>query len=172
MFRGVSAQPSDSRAQLAFTYVGPTIQTSVLGSGTTRHQLGLKLRAKDPCNLLYVIWRLDPPGEIAVQTKSNPGQTTSKECTNHGYATVTGKAVGTLPAVAVGSSHVLRAEITGTTLNVFADGAAVWTGTVPAGALAIDGPVGVRTDNARIEAELLAASPRAATACAVADGGD
>jgi hypothetical protein len=56
---------------------------------------------------------------------------------------------------------VLRAELTGTTLLVSADGVLVWKGDLGAEALAIDGPVGVRTDNVHIEAELRGA-PRGA----------
>jgi hypothetical protein len=168
-FRAVSSLPSDTRAQLAFTYLGPTTQTRALGSGDIRRQLGLKLRAQNACNLLYVMWRLEPEAKIAVQTKSNPGQRTSRECGNRGYATVKGRSLGPLPAVTPGSSHVLRADVDGDRLTVLADGTPVWQGTLPAEALAFDGPVGVRTDNVRLDAELLASGPRAAAPCGVAE---
>src|SRR5579862_3524801 len=71
-----------------FTYVGPTAEESRLGSGEVRRQFGLKLRAQNACNLVYVMWRFEPEAKIVVSVKRNPGQTTSAECGNRGYRNV------------------------------------------------------------------------------------
>jgi hypothetical protein len=153
-FRAVCSSLAESRAELRFTYLGPTATTRALGSGAVRQQLGLKLRAQDPCNLLYVMWRLEPEAKIAVQVKRNPTDHTSSECGNRGYTTVKGSTTAPVPAVAPGSSHVLRAELNGAALQVMADGVLVWKGDVGPEVLAIDGPTGVRADNVHMEAEL------------------
>jgi len=53
-----------------FTYLGATDQESRLGSGQTRRQFGLKLRAQDPCNLLYAMWRIEPESKLVVSVKT------------------------------------------------------------------------------------------------------
>src|SRR5947209_4948735 len=72
-------------ARLVFTYHGPTRQVSKLASGDVAHQIGLKLRAKNTCNLLYVMWKLDDKERVAVSVKRNPGQSTHRECGAKGY---------------------------------------------------------------------------------------
>jgi hypothetical protein len=164
-FRAVSTSASNTRAELRFTYLGPTATTRALGSGAIRQQLGLKLRAQDPCNLVYAMWRLEPESRLVVQVKRNPGARTSAECGNKGYATVKPLLSAQVPPIAVGSSHVLSAELHGSTLDVKADGILVWKGDLGADALAIDGPVGVRSDNVHFEAELATPTGGARVAC-------
>ena len=153
-FRAVSSSPAESRAELRFTYLGPSDTTRALGSGAIRQQLGLKLRAQDPCNLVYVMWRLSPESKLVVSVKRNPSDHTSAECGNRGYKNLRGLIDAPVPPVRPGSSHSLRAELNGSTLQVMADDVLVWKGELSPDALAIDGPVGVRTDNVHIEAEL------------------
>jgi hypothetical protein len=148
-FRAVAARSRDTDVELRFDYLGPTADVARLGSGGVRGQIGLKLRAKDPCNLVYAMWRIDPGPELVVQVKRNAGQRTSAECKNHGYRTVRPLRSAPVPGVAPGSSHVLRAAIRGSSLDVWADGVLVWEGTLGDDALDIDGPVGLRSDNAR-----------------------
>src|SRR6266702_2006158 len=62
-----------------FTYLGPSRELSRLGSGEIRHQFGVKLRAQDICNLVYVMWYFDTQ-KIAVSVKTNAGQRTHEEC--------------------------------------------------------------------------------------------
>jgi hypothetical protein len=97
--------------------------------------------------------------------KRNAGARTSAECGNKGYATVKPLLSAQVPPVAVGSSHVLSAELHGSTLDVKADGILVWKGDLGADALAIDGPVGVRSDNVHFEAELATPTGGARVAC-------
>ena len=47
-----------SSAAIAFTYVGPTPVDVPLASGELRRQIGLKLRARDTCNVVYVMWHV------------------------------------------------------------------------------------------------------------------
>jgi hypothetical protein len=75
-------------ACLQFRYLGPTSNRVASGSGTEFHQIGLKLRSKDPCNLIYVMWRIQPTQELVIQTKRNVNQSTSEGCHNQGYTTV------------------------------------------------------------------------------------
>jgi hypothetical protein len=61
-----------------------------------------------------------------------------------------------VPVVRPGDTHTLRAEMKAADLAVFVDDALVWKGNVGPEVLALNGPVGVRSDNARLELELRA----------------
>src|SRR5580700_7125240 len=125
-----------------FRYLGPTADEVPLGSGTLRRQFGLKLRAQDACNLVYAMWRIQPESKLVVSVKSNPGQHTSAECGNRGYPNNKPPPNGAGPTLISGDAHSLRAEMNGQEMDVFADNALVWEGSVGAEALAFDGPVG------------------------------
>ena len=161
-----SAQIIDAR----FTYVGPTAVVSKLGSGEAREQFGLKLRAQDPCNLVYAMWRIEPESKLVVSVKMNPGQHTSAECGNQGYRNIKPVRSLSLPVLRPGSKHSLRAEMDGENLRVFADGNVVWRGDVGADAAALDGPVGIRSDNAALDGlELMVGAPPGAPSAAQTD---
>ncbi len=142
-------------AELRFTYLGATREQKPLQSGELRRQVGLKLRARDGCNVVYVMWRLAPKAGLVVSMKHNPGMSRSDDCGNGGYRTVKPRSKGTVPRLEPGGSHNLRAELQGTELKVRVDGEIVWEGVLPAEALTFDGPVGLRTDNGRFDVELL-----------------
>jgi hypothetical protein len=137
-----------------FTYVGPTAQESRLGSGEVRRQFGLKLRAQNACNLVYVMWRFEPESKVVVSVKRNAQQTTSSECGNRGYQNI--KAVRSRPAPALrnGDSHNLAANMRGTAMAVSIDGKEVWAGDVGPLAADLNGPVGIRSDNVRLALDL------------------
>jgi hypothetical protein len=135
--------------------------TTALGSGAIRRQLGLKLRAQNGCNLVYAMWRMDPENKLVVSIKSNPGMRTSAECGNRGYTNIKPRKSHPVPDVAPGSSHTLRAELRGEDLTVQADGQIVWEGSI--GPVAFDGPVGVRSDNGRFVFDLFTNPPATAT---------
>jgi hypothetical protein len=144
------------QATQTFTYLGETEETIPLGSGEIRHQIGLKLRSQDPCNLLYVMWRVEDQ-RIVVQIKRNPGQSTSSACGNNGYGTVRDISAN-VPAVAIDSSHTLYARVRNQWLRVYADGVLLWEGSLvttatPHGADFV-GDFGWRTDNVRAWMEL------------------
>ena len=139
-----------------FTYLGPTAQEARLGSGEMRRQFGLKLRAQDACNLVYAIWRIEPESKLVVSVKSNPGQSTSSECSNHGYRNVKPRRSSPVPVLRPGALHALRAVMNAHELTVSVDGVAVWEGSVGADAGGLRGPVGIRSDNARLQIQLMA----------------
>lgn len=144
--RAVLGTGTDSIADVSFTYNGPTKKTSKLADGNVRNQFGLKMRAQDPCNLLYIMWRFSS-NEIVISTKLNSALHTSDQCGDTGYVNL---AVIAVPSVQRGSGHTLKGSINGSTLSVVADGNTIWSGALPANIMAINGPVGVRSDNAQL----------------------
>ena len=143
-----------------FTYLGSTGNEARLGSGELRRQFGLKLRAQDACNLVYAMWRIEPESKLVVSIKTNPGQHTSAECANRGYRNIKPTHSKPVPTLRPGQSHTLRAEMNRDHLNVFADNELVWEGSVGPEALTFDGPVGIRSDNAKLELQLLTGAQR------------
>ncbi|MBZ4329295.1 hypothetical protein [Corallococcus sp. AS-1-12] len=153
--RAVVPETTGDDVELRFTWLGATDEVVPLASGQHREQVGLKLRARDGCNLIYAMWRIAPSAGIVVQFKSNPDDRESGECGNSGYTTVRPRFMEPLERLSPGESHVLRARIDANVLTVYADGQRVWEGLLPADALGLEGPVGMRTDNARVRFELL-----------------
>jgi hypothetical protein len=47
----------------------------------------------------------------------------------------------------------------GAEMQVFADNSLIWEGSVPSAALAFDGPVGIRSDDARLQIDLRTGKP-------------
>jgi hypothetical protein len=144
-------------AQLTFTFGGDSDTTRSLASGQLRRQLGLKLRAANSCNVVYVMWRLDPRPMLEVSVKHNPGMATHAECGANGYTKVKPAHASGVPSLDPGSSHVLRAEIHGDDLYAWIDGKLAWRGRLPDEARDIAGPAGLRTDNVKLEGLELAA---------------
>ncbi len=153
-FRAVDGAASEGGARLTFEYVGSTDRVSAPGSGVVHRQIGLKLRAKDPCNVLEVVWRLSPVDDVVVAMKHNPGQSTSAACGEHGYTTVAPVERADPPAIVAGSDHVVEARIDGPRLDVFIDEALVWRGNLTPEADRLRGPVGVRSDNVKARGRL------------------
>jgi hypothetical protein len=151
--------PTPPSLEARFTYLGSTGQDAPLGSGEIRRQFGLKLRAANACNLVYAMWRIEPESRLVVSVKSNPGQDSSSECSNHGYTNIKPLRSTAVPVVRAGETHTLHAEMDGQELKVFADRTLVWEGSVGPVALTFDGPVGMRSDNARLEIALSVARP-------------
>ena len=143
-------------ATARFTYLGPSKEQSPLGSGEMRRQFGLKLRAQNACNLVYVMWRFEPESRIVVSVKQNAGQTTSAECGNRGYRNIKAERNHPVPAVRAGDAHELVAVMRGTGLAVRVDGKEVWTGDLGSEAAELNGPVGIRSDNVRLKFDLRA----------------
>jgi hypothetical protein len=146
-------------AEAQFTYLGPTGNEVPLASGEIRRQFGLKLRAQDACNLVYAMWRIEPESKLVVSVKSNPGEHTSAQCGNRGYQNIKPRRSSPLPSLGSGGTHILRAEMNGAEMKVFADNFPVWEGSVGPDALAFDGPVGIRSDNARLQIDLRTGKP-------------
>ncbi|MDB5219510.1 MAG: hypothetical protein JWO86_7437 [Myxococcaceae bacterium] len=152
--RAVISGDTSQTAELAFQYLGPSATTALLAHGELRRQIGLKLRAKDSCNVVYVMWHIEPTPGIAILVKRNADVSTDAECGTDGYLTVARTTDTRAPLLRSGESHLLRADLDGDTLTVLADGALAWKGTLPDEALAFDGPAGVRSDNGNFDFEL------------------
>jgi hypothetical protein len=146
-------------AEVRFTYLGSTGNEAPLASGEMRRQFGLKLRAQDACNLVYAMWRIEPESKLVVSIKSNPGEHTSAQCGNRGYQNIKPRRSVPVPTLRSGDTHVLRAQMNGAEMQVFADNLLVWEGSVGQDALAFDGPVGIRSDNARLQIDLRTGKP-------------
>jgi hypothetical protein len=151
----VNASTSQS-IEAHFTFLGPTAEESKLGSGATRVQFGLKLRAQDACNLVYAMWRFEPESKVVVSVKRNPSQTKSSECGNRGYQNIKPRRAVAVPALRPGDSHSFGAEIEGEQLHVFLDNTEVWDGNLGPDAKGLKGPLGIRSDNARLALDLKA----------------
>jgi hypothetical protein len=81
-----------------------------------RRQFGLKLRAQDPCNLVYAIWRIDPESKLVVSVKRNPNARNSAECGNHGYENIKPLQKCCPPSLAIGRvAHATRRNEAGRT---------------------------------------------------------
>lgn len=166
--RGYGVRTDGRAAELRFVYRGPSKEVSRLGSGKVFHQLGLKLAAQDGCNVVYVMWRLEPAAGVEVLVKRNPGQSVHSECGNRGYRKVKPASARPVPPLAPGSAHRLAAELTGTHLVARVDGAPVVEADL--GELGFSGPAGFRTDNVTADLELLAPASDRAVPCT--RGGD
>ncbi len=142
-----------------FTYLGPTENDSPLGSGELRRQFGFKLQAQDPCNLVYAMWRIEPESKLVVSVKSNPSQHTSAQCGNRGYRNIKPRHSTQVSALRSGDTHILRAEMDGAELRIFADNSLVWEGSVGLDVSPFDGRVGIRSDNARLRIGLRVGQP-------------
>lgn len=152
--RAVAPGSDGSAARLRFVYRGPSVTEAKLASGETRRQIGLKLRAQDGCNLVYVMWRIAPVAKIVVSIKRNPGARTHRECGARGYRNLVATGGAQPPPLQAGGAHVLTATLAGRALTVVADGALAWSGDIGDDAAALRGPAGWRSDNAEFDVEL------------------
>jgi hypothetical protein len=147
---------TQTEAEARFTYLGATRNEAPLASGEMRRQFGLKLRAQDACNLVYAMWRIEPESKLVVSVKSNPGEHSSSQCGNRGYQNIKPRHSSPVPTLEPGATHTLRAVMNGGEMQVFADNALAWEGSVGADAMRFDGPAGIRSDNARLQIKLSA----------------
>ncbi len=155
--RAVAVGSAGDRASLAFKFHGDSDRTRALASGQERRQLGLKLRAENGCNLVYVMWRLDEPPKLEISVKRNPGARTHADCGANGYTKVKPAASHAPPALEPESSHTLRAAISGDELTAWIDDQVMWRGPLPESARELAGPAGVRSDNVAYDIVELAA---------------
>lgn len=147
MIRATVGLLARTAIEMEFMYLGPTTETAPFASGEIRRQIGIKLRAHDGCNVVYVMWYVEPQAGLHVSVKSNPDLGTG-DCQDRGYqnAAPTWSRANVRP-VAAGEKRMLAARIVGSELQVAVDGEPAWRGRLPPQAFAFDGPVGVRSDN-------------------------
>jgi hypothetical protein len=155
--RAVVAGSAPEVAEMRFRYEGPTAETSALANGEIRRQAGLKLRAADSCNVVYVVWRFEPEARLVVQVKNNPGKHRHAECGDAGYQNVPPRKSSPVPLPLAGEEHFLQARLDGSDLSVYVDHELAWQGDIGSDAT-FGGPVGIRTDNARLVFEMAAVS--------------
>jgi hypothetical protein len=143
--------PTQQNVTVKFTYLGPTAEISHLGNGEVRSQFGIKLRAQDTCNIVYIMWHFAPRQKIAVSVKRNPGKRTHEDCRDQGYiSNFVPRIAAPAPHVDLGQLHSLSASMQGSNLTVVADERTVWQGDLGPVALEFNGRVGLRSDNARV----------------------
>lgn len=145
--RAVAKGTDGEAASITFTFDGETATTKKLASGDVRKQIGLKLRAENGCNLIYVMWRLDPKPMILAQVKRNPGAKDHKACGADNYKWVKAQVQNPPPALVAGDKHTMRAEIENQELSVFVDDTLYWRGKLPSSVHDLRGPAGIRSDN-------------------------
>jgi hypothetical protein len=146
-------------AHLRFRYRGPSRGSKRLASGELRRQFGLKLRAKDSCNVLYAMWQFYPREQIVLSMKRNRGKSTSKQCGAQGYTSLaTARASALQSARNTATAHRLTAVIVKegktTYADVYADSKRVIhkqaTGAFGVFLAQVEGPAGFRSDNASL----------------------
>lgn len=146
-FRGVALGTTGEGIGIDFVFHGKAAGSRALASGSFRRQIGLKLRAADGCNLVYVMWRLDPRQMLEVSVKANAGMTTHAQCGANGYTKVASTYDLAIPTLHVGEKHTLAAQIDGDNLTVWIDGRVSWVGRLPIVARSLHGLAGLRSDN-------------------------
>ncbi len=150
------------RGTLTFTYRGPSKVTEPLANGEVRRQIGLKLRAKDTCNVVYAMWHIEPTHGVFVSVKSNPGMSRHEQCGDRGYRNLKSSASSSPNVVVTDrTEHTLVATLSGPSdrhLHVEADGVVAFDDDLPAnvieGPSAFEGPFGLRSDNGVFDATL------------------
>lgn len=152
--RAVVAGDHGTAAEIAFIYRGPSSTPVPLANGELRRQIGVKLRARDTCNVVYVMWHIAPSSGIFVSVKHNAGASTHRECGASGYINVKPESSTPPSLIERDDLHRLRADLRGGVLEVMADDVLVWRGRLPSEAFAFDGPAGLRTDNGIFDLEL------------------
>lgn len=145
--RAVAKGTDGEAAAMTFTFNGETADQKKLASGEVRRQIGLKLRAENGCNLLYVMWRLEPKPMIVAQMKRNPGAKDHKACGTAGYKWLKAAEQTTPPTLKPGDKHTLRAEIENEELKVYIGETLYWRGMLPDTVRDLRGPAGMRSDN-------------------------
>jgi hypothetical protein len=154
-----SENAADQVAEIRFRYLGPSQDSVPLASGQLRRQVGLKLRAEDSCNLIYVMWRIEPEARVAVSIKRNLGQHVHQQCGVRGYIDFKPQPGSRPLPVLPGETHTLRAELRGEDLTVMADGKMAWQGSLAGTTVLPVGPPGFRTDNVRVAFEYFTSAP-------------
>jgi hypothetical protein len=152
--RGELRYQTKDEVEIEFIYRGPSIKTEPLASGEIRRQIGLKLRAHDTCNVIYIMWHIDPDQGINVAVKSNPGQDKHEQCGDRGYIFIRPSWSNPVAPILIGQNRTLQATIVGSQLQVMTDGIFVWRGELPKEAFSFDGHVGLRTDNGNFDVEM------------------
>jgi len=148
--RATLRHPSKQAVTIHFKYLGPTQEVSHLQNGEVRHQFGIKFKAQDICNLVYVMWDFDIP-RINVAVKKNPGQQTSEQCKDRGYHSDFKTDIKSVPTrIVIDTWHTLSAKLIDKLIAVSIDNTIVWRGEISDDQMEFHGPVGIRSDNVHV----------------------
>jgi hypothetical protein len=159
---------------------------STLGSGTTARQAGLKLKERDPCNLIYVMYNINPflpdsdhagNDELSVKVKRNDGGSTSADCPGaSGYHVVKSFKIANALQNYAGTVHLnvsVRPPLADGVYNLILSAWVNDTKILNAVAVDLDslpaaqqpdwgGVVGLRTDNVNVDYGFVTPAPPAA----------
>lgn len=102
------------------------------------------------------MWRIEPESKLVVSVKTNPGEHSSAECGNRGYRNIKPRLSHGFAPARAGQVRTLRAELNGGEMKVFIDQSLVWEGPLGEDIRGMQGPVGIRSDNARLQIGLTA----------------
>jgi len=125
---------------LEFVYLGPSTQDVALASGEMRRQIGIIMRSQNICNLVYIMWHLEPKPVIEILTKRNPDLRTHEECGDRGYTLIASTSAPARLAFRVGERRRLAARLDGLNLTVWVDDGVAWQGDLSPEVLTFDGP--------------------------------
>jgi hypothetical protein len=141
-------------ASIQFRYLGQVDHPQPDQSGHVLNQIGLMLRAANPCNLIYLMWGLPPREKLLLQVKLNPGSSQSSECHGNNYYNV---AECSFRGFVVGEMHELTAEVTeaddgSANVRAWIDWQEVLQATIlPKYLTGIVGVPGLRSDNGKFD---------------------
>ena len=155
--RAVAKSSDDNFGAIEFEYLGPTSKDAPLASGRIVRQLGVKLNARDSCNVVYIMWNIDPDVGVQISTKVNPTKSTHAQCGVKGYKLIYESKPGEIPAIRIGEPRRLEAALKDRILTVKIDDKDVWHGDIGADAVKSSGYSGIRTDNVRVRFKWLTA---------------
>lgn len=154
--RAVVTGANDSAAAITFEYLGPASGETRLASGVVRRQLGIKLRAEDSCNVIYIMWGIEPQPGLIISMKVNEGKSTHSECGVKGYKLVPPTLDKPIAPIRVGEPRAMAANLDDMgKLTVRVDGEVAWEGQTFPAANTMYGYSGIRTDNVRMRFEWL-----------------
>jgi len=154
--RAVAKGANDSVAAIRFEYLGPAAGETRLASGVVRRQLGVKLRAEDSCNVIYIMWGVEPQPGLIISMKVNEGKSTHAECGVKGYKLVPATFERPIAPIKAGEPRALAANLDDRgKLTVRVDGEVAWEGQTFPTANKMYGYPGIRTDNVRMRFEWL-----------------
>jgi hypothetical protein len=120
-------------------------------SGELRKQIGIKLYARNSCNVLYIMWRMGDSPSLVISYKYNPQDQEHRECGNHGYTTLQHLPIPLSALKNKERSKYDYSQITvfmkQQTLHVYLNGLFFTQVNIPSFVILPQSPEGVRIDN-------------------------
>lgn len=150
---------------IRFRILGPTAEQTPLSDGEMLQQVGLRLRVRDTCNVLFVMWATTPREHIRVVLKTHPDMARFADCGAGGYTQVADfdrASYGFRSALQGGESSLAVRIVDDRFIRIYLNDGSAPLAIVDARANAtlesflttIRGHTGVRSDNLRLSFEL------------------